>query len=249
MAVNARCLADLVLVIIIEGLERRTQSIERVDLVGAQRAQFSCQPAEFDGMFLGLAKSVIEPSLGPDCADVGQPLPDLDALVADLMGQHRRSVAAGRGHLVGLQGLLGQDPVDAGLSHHQQRQRTEGGFTTLGGQPRRTIGRLNADGSLELGFNPGADGTVYALAAQQDGQIVVGGFFATLGGQPRSKVGRLNADGSLDAGFNPGAAGDVYALALQADGQIVVGGAFTTLGGQARGSTYPRCRGPERRGR
>ena len=29
-----------------------------------------------------------------------------------------------------------------------------GGFTTLGGQTRNCIGRLNADGTLDTGFNP-----------------------------------------------------------------------------------------------
>ena len=35
-----------------------------------------------------------------------------------------------------------------------------GDFTTLGGQTRNYLGRLNADGTLDSGFNPGADGIV-----------------------------------------------------------------------------------------
>ncbi|NMD19448.1 MAG: hypothetical protein GYA76_04080 [Verrucomicrobia bacterium] len=46
-------------------------------------------------------------------------------------------------------------------------------------------------------FNPGADGTVYALAVQPDGKVLVGGAFATLGGQPRNCLGRLHPDGTL----------------------------------------------------
>ena len=79
-----------------------------------------------------------------------------------------------------------------------------GWFTTLGGQPRNYIGRLNADGTLDTTFNPGADGYVSALAVQEDGKIVVGGDFTTLGGQTRHAIGRLNADGTLDTTFNPG---------------------------------------------
>src|SRR5437899_1443246 len=110
-----------------------------------------------------------------------------------------------------------------------------GGFTTLGGQSRNNIGRLNADGTLDTSFNPGADGNVLSLAVQADGKILVGGAFATLGGHSRSNIGRLNADGTLDTSFNPGANNSVLSLALQADGKILVGGGFTTLGGWIRG--------------
>jgi hypothetical protein len=61
-----------------------------------------------------------------------------------------------------------------------------GEFSTLGGLPRRHIGRLNADGSLDAAFNPGGDGPVFSLAVQVDGKILVGGSFTTLGGQARS---------------------------------------------------------------
>jgi uncharacterized delta-60 repeat protein len=111
-----------------------------------------------------------------------------------------------------------------------------GTFTNLGGQTRNAIGRLNADGSLDTSFNPGADGGVNCLAVQADGKILVGGTFEMLGGQPRNYVGRLNADGSLDGPFNPGADSEVWSLAVQADGKILVGGNFTMLGGQTRNS-------------
>ena len=59
-----------------------------------------------------------------------------------------------------------------------------GEFTTLGGQPRHYIGRLNADGTVDSGFNPGASGEgVFSLALQADGKILVGGHFDTLGGR------------------------------------------------------------------
>src|SRR5438132_64534 len=82
-----------------------------------------------------------------------------------------------------------------------------GNFTTLGGggsgsTARHCIGRLNADGSLDMTFDPGATSAVWALAVQPDGKILVGGDFTTLGGggtgvTPRNYIGRLNADGSL----------------------------------------------------
>ena len=109
-----------------------------------------------------------------------------------------------------------------------------GWFTTLGGQSRSCIGRLNADGTVDTSFNPGADALVFSLGLQPDGKILVGGAFTTLGGQSRSRIGQLNADGTLDTRFNPGADSPVFSVALQADGKILVGGAFTTLGGQSR---------------
>ena len=111
-----------------------------------------------------------------------------------------------------------------------------------GNAVRNRLGRLNADGSLDTGFNPGANDEVFALAVQADGKILVGGAFTMLGGggtgmTPRNHIARLNADGSLDLSFNPGASSAVYALAIQPDGKILVAGAFGMLGG---GSTARR---------
>ena len=118
-------------------------------------------------------------------------------------------------------------------------------FTTLGGggtgtTSRAFLGRLHADGALDLTFNPGASGPIWALAVQPDGRILVGGGFTRLGGgatTPRSFIARLHADGSLDTTFDPGANGQVSALALQPDGKILVGGGFTMLGGGGTGTT------------
>ncbi len=122
-----------------------------------------------------------------------------------------------------------------------------GDFTMLGGggtgtTPRSRIGRLNADGSLDTTFDPGANGDIYTLAVQPDGKILVGGSFTMLGGSgtgttPRGRIGRLNADGSLDTTFDPGANADVFTLAVQPDGKILVGGWFTMVGGGGAGTT------------
>ena len=111
-----------------------------------------------------------------------------------------------------------------------------GDFTALGGggtgtTTRKRIGRLNPDGTLDITFNPGAGGSVRALALQPDGEILAGGDFTTLGGSARNFIGRLNPDGTLDTTFNPGANFSVLSLALQTDGKILVAGSFTTLGG------------------
>ncbi len=109
-----------------------------------------------------------------------------------------------------------------------------GGFTSLGGRARSFLGRLNADGTLDTGFNPVADQFPYAMVLQADARILLGGPFYNLAGAARKCVGRLLPTGTLDSAFNPGADASVFALALQADGGTVLGGAFSTLAGQPR---------------
>jgi len=70
-----------------------------------------------------------------------------------------------------------------------------GTFTLLAGQERSSLGRLNADGTLDTAFNPGASyPLLYALAVQADGKILAGGAFETLGpeGVGCFGIGRLN---------------------------------------------------------
>src|SRR5439155_443941 len=122
-----------------------------------------------------------------------------------------------------------------------------GELTLLGGGgtghfPRSQIGRLNSDGTIDAGFDPGANSSVRAVALQSDGKILLGGDFTTLGGggigtTARSRLGRLNPDGTVDTGFDPGANRPIRALAMQANGKILVAGDFTTLGGGGTGTT------------
>jgi hypothetical protein len=51
-----------------------------------------------------------------------------------------------------------------------------GVFSAIGGQSRTNLGRLNPDGSVDLGFRAAADGTVCCLGLQPDGKILVGGI-------------------------------------------------------------------------
>lgn len=112
-----------------------------------------------------------------------------------------------------------------------------GGFMSYNGTARNNIARLNADGSLDPSFDPGsgANSTVYALAVQPDGKILVGGNFTTFNGTTMNYLARLNADGSLDPGFTPGTGPDgyIYTIALQGDGKILIGGSFMSYNGTA----------------
>ena len=109
-----------------------------------------------------------------------------------------------------------------------------GSFTSVLGVARNNIARLNADGTLDLNFNPNVNNEVCSIAVQADGKVLLGDFFTTVGGTTRNRIARLNADGTLDAGFNPNADNDVYSIVLLADGKVLIGGDFTTVGGTTR---------------
>jgi uncharacterized delta-60 repeat protein len=75
--------------------------------------------------------------------------------------------------------------------------------------------------------------TVYAIALQPDGKILIGGsFVVNVAGAAATNVARLNSDGTTDDVFNINIGnnmfgmGIVYALAVQSDGKILVGGSF-----------------------
>ena len=95
-----------------------------------------------------------------------------------------------------------------------------GDFTSFDGVPYAHVIRLNADGSVDLTFDPGTgpDGPVHSIGIQPDGRIVIAGDFSNVAGNHFARVARLNADGSLDVTFNPGSGANaaVYALALSA---------------------------------
>ena len=69
-----------------------------------------------------------------------------------------------------------------------------GGFSSIGGQTRGRIARLDAATGLADSFNPGASGDVLAIATQADGKILAGGSFTSIGGQTRNAFARLNND-------------------------------------------------------
>lgn len=106
-----------------------------------------------------------------------------------------------------------------------------GSFKSINGVTRNGIVRLNADQSIDVGFDANIDGLIQSLARQSDGKIIVGGSFTDIGGVARNNIARLNPDGSVDMSFDPqtGANGTIFDLFVQADGKIVVGGSFTNI--------------------
>jgi uncharacterized delta-60 repeat protein len=112
-------------------------------------------------------------------------------------------------------------------------------FSPNGGAPvtRNRIARLNPDGTLDAAFNPNANGTVYAIAVQADGKILVGGIFTSIGGQTRNHIARLDAITGLADSFDPNANFEIYSIVVQPNGKILAGGLFNganSIGGQTR---------------
>jgi uncharacterized delta-60 repeat protein len=120
-----------------------------------------------------------------------------------------------------------------------------GQFSTLGGQTHNCLGRLNADGTPDESFAAEVSGnvngsvtTVYCLALQDDGHVVLGGDFTALNGVTHSNIARLDVQGNLDSNFNASAWGGsypfVFTLGMQTNGGVVVGGTFYRLNGSIR---------------
>lgn len=95
--------------------------------------------------------------------------------------------------------------------------------------------RLNPDGAVDPSFTPQLRaGTVFSLAVQPDGKILVVGAFQVIGGVTRPHLARLHPDGSLDTSFAPVFNDFVYSIVCQPDGKLVVGGRFTQVNGVTR---------------
>ncbi|HVY69057.1 MAG TPA: hypothetical protein VHH73_03975 [Verrucomicrobiae bacterium] len=108
-----------------------------------------------------------------------------------------------------------------------------GTFTNAGGLPRNRIARLNADGSLDATFDPGAgaNNTIDAVALQPDGKILVGGVYSNFDAVARLGLARLVPGGAVDTSFNPATNFipqffDYKRLMVLPGGKILVGGKF-----------------------
>ncbi|MBA0883383.1 HYR domain-containing protein [Flavobacterium undicola] len=114
-----------------------------------------------------------------------------------------------------------------------------GSFQSYKGAIENGIIRLNTDGSKDTTFNTGTgfDASLYAVALQADGKILVGGYFTKFQGANQNGLIRLNSDGSKDTSFNIGTGfiedkanfpsdATVRSITIQSDGKIIVGGDF-----------------------
>lgn len=107
-----------------------------------------------------------------------------------------------------------------------------GTFTAVGSVPAPTLARLNADGSLDSGFQAHmgtglTSSQSLTLSLQSDGKILLGGNFTSFNGVATGTLVRFMPDGAVDTEFQAtlGAlGGTVYSIAAQPDGKILVAG-------------------------
>ena len=129
------------------------------------------------------------------------------------------------------------NPVDVVSIQPNGRILIGGMFTTVNGQVRNGIARLNSDGTLDNSLQSSVfiSGSVSAFGIQNNGKILVGGSFRTFfNGQEYSNLLRINGDGTLDPTFISTVGGEVRSIIPQSDGKILIGGGFKTVGGQIR---------------
>ncbi|MEZ5030706.1 MAG: T9SS type A sorting domain-containing protein [Saprospiraceae bacterium] len=108
-----------------------------------------------------------------------------------------------------------------------------GNFSTYNGQNAVDLVQLNQDGSIDTEFTgwQGTDGTIWAIALQPDGKILIGGFFNKINDESRKNLARLNQDGSLDLTFFADCNDWVRTIAVQNDERILIGGDFQNVNG------------------
>jgi hypothetical protein len=78
-------------------------------------------------------------------------------------------------------------------------------------------------------FGSGLDGSVYALVAMPNGDLIAAGAFQNAGGLPANRIARWN--GSAWSPLGAGCDARVFALAVLPNGDLVAGGEFASAGG------------------
>jgi uncharacterized delta-60 repeat protein len=106
-------------------------------------------------------------------------------------------------------------------------------FTGIGGQLRRNLARLEANGALDSNFiNGPVSSSVLALALQADRKILVSQTYYSPG------LLRLTTNGAQDSTFQYAPSllpnRTIKSIALQPDGRILIGGDFTSVSGSQR---------------
>lgn len=128
--------------------------------------------------------------------------------------------------------LVGMERV---LVQADGRLLIAGTFTQVQGVPRNRVARLNADGTLDLSFDPGTgpNNAITAMALQPDGKVLLGGFFTAVNGTARNRIVRLLPNGQVDLTFDPGSGANssVRTISVLSDGRVFIGGNFTDYAG------------------
>lgn len=101
-------------------------------------------------------------------------------------------------------------------------------------QVNEYIIRLNADGTHDSSFDAERVYSIYSIAFQADGKMIIGGSLSAVGSTTVGNIARLNANGTLDTSFNTGAGFNSLVQDVKiVSGRIIVGGWFTQYKGAA----------------
>lgn len=105
-----------------------------------------------------------------------------------------------------------------------------GGYmSTYNNIARRTVARLNSDGSLDTNFSPigsGGNLPIYTMTIQPDGKVIICGGFTAFNNIETGGIARLNNDGSLDTTFMKNNSASANSAIVLPNGKILTNGNF-----------------------
>lgn len=106
-------------------------------------------------------------------------------------------------------------------------------YNNISGADKIIAASLNGTYDSTFDVSPSPNSTVYSIAEQSNGKLIVGGAFTTLGGVNSTYLARLNTDGSVDTSFSNNTLNDwVFSndcIAVDSQNRIYVGGRFTEV--------------------
>ena len=115
-----------------------------------------------------------------------------------------------------------------------------GSFETVNGVARKSLVRLNPDGSVDSSFTPNLvfmEASFRAVTLQPDGKILLAGRVVTVSGATVNAIFRLNPNGTADGTFAVSQTDNTIAdIVPQNDGKVLVCGYFNTVNGATRKS-------------
>ncbi|HYE31316.1 MAG TPA: hypothetical protein VEH27_07810 [Methylomirabilota bacterium] len=110
-----------------------------------------------------------------------------------------------------------------------------GGNILAGGQEHYSgfCRQYGAQGAAERQLET-PSGVVWAVAASEDGSMLVGGDFRQVNGTASQNLARVASSGALDRSFNIGTDGAVLAIGALSGGEFLIGGSFTSVDGKTQ---------------
>ena len=129
------------------------------------------------------------------------------------------------------------NPVNAAALTMQGKIILAGSFLLYNDVSENYITVVNADGtkdmSFDMGGGTGADNTIYTIAKQVNGKIIITGDFNHYNGVLKNNIARLNEDGLLDTSYDGGMGvnGRIALSAMTPDGKLIIAGNFSSYNG------------------